>query len=137
MNVAVSPQIIIRHVSGSKANQIELIPLADTNEITIGREASAKIAFTASGDDIVSRKHAAIKVTATDPMSFRIIDLGSSNGTFVNGTKSQAKQSCRWKIPYNWERMALNLRSIFSRVRRICKHGPAFLTSRRPTRRGS
>lgn len=87
MNVNVTPQVVIRHVSGSKANQIELIPLADTNEITIGREASAKIAFTDPGDDIVSRKHAAIKVTTTGPLSFKIIDLGSSNGTFVNGTK--------------------------------------------------
>lgn len=87
MNVSVAPQIIIRHVSGAKANQIELIPLADAQEISIGREAAAKIAFTDPGDDIVSRRHAAIRITASDPLTLMLSDLGSSNGTYLNGEK--------------------------------------------------
>jgi serine protease Do len=80
-------QIVIRHVSGSKANQIEHISLAGVNEITIGRDPKSTIAFDSSRDDIVSRRHAAIRVVLGDQMSFRLADLGSNNGTFLNGER--------------------------------------------------
>ncbi len=87
MNINVAAQIVIRHLAGSKANQIELLPLGDVSEITIGRDAAAKIAFAATGDDVVSRRHAVIRVSGDDPVSFKLADLGSSNGTFLNGEK--------------------------------------------------
>ncbi|MGH6823121.1 MAG: FHA domain-containing protein, partial [Methylocella sp.] len=80
-------QIVIRHVSGSKANQIEHISLADVNEITIGRDPRSNIAFDSSRDDIVSRRHAVIRVVRGDRISFRLADLGSNNGTFLNGER--------------------------------------------------
>lgn len=80
-------QIVIRHLSGSKANQIEHIALAGVKEITIGRDPASNIAFDSARDDIVSRRHAAIKVTGNGQVSFRLADLGSNNGTYLNGKR--------------------------------------------------
>ena len=80
-------RIVIRHVSGSKANQIEQIPFVDLTEITIGRDPSSNISFDSPRDDIVSRRHAVIRVIRGDQISFRLADLGSSNGTFLNGER--------------------------------------------------
>ncbi|MCL2452211.1 MAG: trypsin-like peptidase domain-containing protein [Alphaproteobacteria bacterium] len=80
-------RIIIRHISGSKANQVEQIPFEGLTEITIGRDPSSKIMFDSPRDDIASRRHAVIRVMRGDKNSFRIADLGSSNGTFLNGER--------------------------------------------------
>jgi serine protease Do len=79
-------RIIIRHMSGSKANQIEQLPLGELRELTIGRDPSSKISFD-PGDDVVSRNHAVIRVVGDDQISFKIADLGSSNGTFLNNER--------------------------------------------------
>jgi serine protease Do len=78
-------QIIIRHLTGSKANQIEYIALSGLTEITIGRDPTSKIAFDSKSDDVVSRRHATIRITAGSQISFRLTDIGSNNGTFLNG----------------------------------------------------
>ena len=49
------------------------------SELTIGRDPSNQICV---GDLSLSRRHCAISTGAAEP---RIRDLGSSNGTFVNG----------------------------------------------------
>src|ERR1700719_3987546 len=85
-------QIVIRHLSGSKANQIEHISFAGVNEITIGRDPRSNIAFDSSRDDIVSRRHAVIRVVRGDQISFRLADLGSTNGTFLNGTQIKEEE---------------------------------------------
>ena len=71
------------------ANQPRLIVLAGPlygdvlalsgSELTIGRDPSNQICV---GDLSLSRRHCAISTGAPEP---RIRDLGSSNGTFVNG----------------------------------------------------
>lgn len=79
-------RIIIRHVSGSKTNQVEQFPLKKTREITLGRNSSSTIAFDPQRDDVVSRRHAAIRVEGDDTSPvFKLSDCGSSNGTFLNG----------------------------------------------------
>jgi S1-C subfamily serine protease len=80
-------RILIRHLSGSKANQIEQVPIESFPELTIGREPGATIVFDAMHDDAVSRKHAVIKVQQGDPPGFKLRDLGSSNGTLLNGER--------------------------------------------------
>ena len=81
-------RIIIRHLSGSKANQIEQLPVGDAREFTIGRDPASKIAFDPVGDSVVSRKHAIIRMTGEgDNVSFKLSDAGSSNGTFLNGER--------------------------------------------------
>ncbi|MGI8568090.1 MAG: FHA domain-containing protein [Methylocella sp.] len=86
-------QIVIRHVFGSKANQIEHISLAGVNEITIGRDPKSNRAFDSSRDDVVSRRHAVIRVVRGDRISLRLPDLGSNNGTFHNGERIMAEMA--------------------------------------------
>jgi serine protease Do len=86
-------QIIIRHIAGAKINRIDPFALADTKEITFGREASSTVAFDSPKDDVVSRKHAVLRVKSDGAVpSFTIEDLKSSNGTFVNGEKVSGEQ---------------------------------------------
>lgn len=80
-------QIIIRHIAGAKVNKIDPFALADTKEISFGREAGSTIVFDAPKDDVVSRKHAVLRIKSNGTLSFSIEDLNSSNGTFVNGQK--------------------------------------------------
>jgi serine protease Do len=82
-----STQIIIRHVAGAKINKIEQFQLDATKEITFGRDNRSTIAFDSPHDDLVSRKHAIIRVKSEDPLTIAIEDLNSSNGTFVNGAR--------------------------------------------------
>jgi serine protease Do len=86
--MSVNPQtrIVIRHLSGSKINQVEQFPLKDVQEITIGRDPSSDIAYDQRRDDVVSRRHAAIRVEGEgEDLAFWLRDLNSSNGTLVNG----------------------------------------------------
>ena len=87
-------QIIIRHIAGAKINRIDPFALADTTEITFGREASSTIAFDSPKDDVVSRKHAVLRIKKNDGAvpSFTIEDMKSSNGTFVNGQRISGEQ---------------------------------------------
>jgi S1-C subfamily serine protease len=78
-------RVVIRHLSGSKINQVEQIPLKDLHEITVGRDASSTIAYDARRDDVVSRRHATIRIEGGENPVFRLSDLGSSNGTLLNG----------------------------------------------------
>ncbi len=76
--------IVIRHLSGTKAHQVEQIPLQGFREILIGREANANVRFDAERDDLVSRTHARIVRDPADPDGYLLTDLESRNGTFLN-----------------------------------------------------
>ena len=80
-------QIVIRHLSGSKTNQIEQFNLEGLSEITLGRDAGSRIVYDVQRDDSVSRKHAVIRIKHDKELYFRIADLNSSNGTFLNGER--------------------------------------------------
>jgi hypothetical protein len=56
-------------------------PLADAGELVIGRSSDLDMVLI---EDMVSRKHARITLA---PGAVTISDLGSTNGTFVNGEK--------------------------------------------------
>ncbi len=83
----VPKRIIIRHTSGSKANQVDEYPLSQFHELSVGRTASSSIKYDPDKDDLVSREHAKIIQDPSDPAQFTITDLGSRNGTFVNRQK--------------------------------------------------
>jgi S1-C subfamily serine protease len=53
----------------------------------MGRDPPSTIVFDAQRDDAVSRRHAAIRVKQGDEPTFTVTDLGSRNGTRVNGEK--------------------------------------------------
>src|SRR5208282_2005219 len=86
-NPASRVSVVIRHLAGSKINQIEKILINDMRELTIGRDQGSTIAFDAQRDDVVSRHHAVIRIQRNGDISFRIADLKSSNGTYLNGER--------------------------------------------------
>ncbi|MCS6859959.1 MAG: trypsin-like peptidase domain-containing protein [Abditibacteriales bacterium] len=77
-------RIILRHLSGSKANQVEEFSLDQFKELIAGRDPSATVKYDPTHDDLVSRQHAKIMPDENDPTQFVIVDLNSRNGTYVN-----------------------------------------------------
>ena len=73
------PRFALRFISGKY--QGGEFPLRMNREIIIGRSSDLDMVLV---EDMVSRKHA--KITSTDSEVF-IQDVGSTNGTFVNGEK--------------------------------------------------
>jgi FHA domain-containing protein/uncharacterized protein DUF4388 len=61
-------------------------PLADSGELVIGRSSELDLVLI---EDMVSRKHARLTL---EPGQITISDLGSTNGTFVNGEKVKRAQ---------------------------------------------
>src|SRR5438309_3875470 len=61
-------------------------PLADSGELVIGRSSELDLVLI---EDMVSRKHAQLTLAAG---RITIADLGSTNGTFVNGEKVRRAQ---------------------------------------------
>lgn len=80
-------RIVLKHLSGSKANQVEEFPLNYFTELIIGRDPSSTVKYDPERDDLVGRQHAKIARDANDPNGFVIQDLNSRNGTFVNGQR--------------------------------------------------
>lgn len=80
-------RIVIQHVSGSKSNQIEQFPLDAYTELAIGRDPACNISYDVQRDDYISRRHAVIRIAAGSQPTFKIADLGSRNGTILNGEK--------------------------------------------------
>lgn len=85
-------RIVIRHTIGSKANQVEQFPLDRFDELPIGRDQTSAITFDPERDDLVSRRHAVIRVQRGDRLGFTIEDRQSANGTYVNGSKVSGEQ---------------------------------------------
>ncbi|HEV2669140.1 MAG TPA: FHA domain-containing protein [Blastocatellia bacterium] len=79
--------IVIRHLSGSKANQENRFPLDGFEEITLGRHPSSSVMFSDETEVIVGRRHARITRNPALTSLFFITDLGSRNGTFVNNQR--------------------------------------------------
>lgn len=79
--------LIFRHISGSRATEIDIVPIGAHRELILGRAPSAAVRFDAHRDDRVSRHHARIIPVHVDPPSYLLADLGSRNGTFRNGAR--------------------------------------------------
>src|SRR5215213_7774006 len=77
-------RIVLRHLSGSKANQVEEFPLSHVKELVFGRDPSATVKYDPDRDDLVGRQHAKITQDPNDPSQFIVTDLNSRNGTFLN-----------------------------------------------------
>ncbi|MDO9171206.1 MAG: FHA domain-containing protein [bacterium] len=77
-------QIIFRHLTGSRATHVDVVPLGAHRELILGRARSAAVRFAPRLDDAVGRYHARIEPGA-EPGRFLVTDLGSRNGTLLNG----------------------------------------------------
>jgi serine protease Do len=77
-------RIVLRHLSGSKASQVEEFPLNYFKELIFGRDPSASVKYDPDRDDLVGRQHAKLAQDPNDPSQFILTDLNSRNGTFVN-----------------------------------------------------
>lgn len=80
---AAQQRVVIRHLSGSKANQSVVFPLDQPREIIFGRDPSSTVAYDAGLDDTVGRSHAKLAIDK-DPKRCTLTDLNSRNGVFVN-----------------------------------------------------
>lgn len=78
-------RLLFRHLTGSRESQVDIIVLGSHSELILGRAPSAAIRFDPLEDRRVGRQHARISWTDDDPITFMLTDLGSRNGTFVNG----------------------------------------------------
>ena len=89
-------RLIIRHLTGAKVNQETAFAAGDFERpLTLGRDPANRFAFD-DQDDAVSREHARIERTGTHTTtdtttSYKIVDLGSANGTFVNRVRVQGE----------------------------------------------
>ena len=78
------PRVVLRHLTGSRAQQIQDFQLDQAKDLLVGRDRSSAIQYDPDKDDLVSTQHARIMQDPRDPTSFSIVDLNSRNGTFVN-----------------------------------------------------
>ncbi len=76
--------MVIKHTSGSKANQVEEFPLSHHSELILGREVGSTVQYDPDRDDLVGRQHAKIVRNGDE---FTIEDTGSRNGTYLNGIR--------------------------------------------------
>ena len=77
-------RIIVRHLSGSKKQQVEEFPIGAARDLLIGRDPSAQIRYDADKDDLVGRQHARLLQDPGDQFKYSVVDMNSRNGTFVN-----------------------------------------------------
>lgn len=80
-------RLFIRHVSGSRATEVDIVELGAHRELIFGRATSAAVRFDSRHDASVGRHHARLDWDPTIPTSLRIMDLQSRNGTWVNGAR--------------------------------------------------
>ncbi len=83
-------KIVLRHLSGSRANQVEEFPITHLTELEIGRDPACKVHYDSDRDDLVGRHHAKITIEGGEPPAFTLFDLGSRNGTYVNKQRISA-----------------------------------------------
>jgi hypothetical protein len=77
-------RILIRHLSGARAGQVDEFSAAATNEILVGRDPEAAVCFDPSREDLVSRQHVKIVRDPESASEFAVVDMQSRNGTFLN-----------------------------------------------------
>lgn len=82
-SAAAEVRIVIDHVDGTRRGQRQELP-AD-GRIRFGRHPDCEVAFDAHRDIDASSRHAELRPVGA---SWVLVDLGSSNGTFVEGHRS-------------------------------------------------
>ncbi|HEX2253987.1 MAG TPA: trypsin-like peptidase domain-containing protein [Thermoanaerobaculia bacterium] len=81
--------LTIRHASGSLAGRTQRIALQDGQVLRLGRAPESDVRFSDTADDRVSGAHAELRFEAG---RLWLVDQGSSNGTFLDGSRCPAHQ---------------------------------------------
>ncbi len=79
-------RLIVRHLSGGRATEVDVVPMGAHQELILGRAPSAAVRFDPRHDPTVGRYHARI-VPGDGPSGLLIDDLRSRNGTWLNGVR--------------------------------------------------
>lgn len=87
-------RVVLRHLSGARATEVDVVPFGAQRELVLGRAPSAAVRFDPRRDPSVGRQHARLE-PAADPDRVRLVDLDSVNGTFVNGVRVTAPVELR------------------------------------------
>ncbi len=90
-------RITLKFLSGRKRGTKESFPLPRfASELRIGRDPACDVRFDPTADTAVSRSHCSIQWQDDDNQrSYTILDLNSSNGTFVNGRRVEGSSKLR------------------------------------------
>ncbi|MEO5798921.1 MAG: FHA domain-containing protein [Gemmatimonadales bacterium] len=80
-------QITFRHISGSRATEVDVVRLGAHRELILGRAHSSAVRFDLHHDGVVGRQHARIAPSLDQPTTLMLSDLGSRNGTLLNGQR--------------------------------------------------
>lgn len=81
-DAATPPVVIVDHLSGSRRGQRQELP--STARTRFGRHPDCEVSFDAHRDLDASTRHAELRPTER---GWVLVDLGSSNGTFVDGQR--------------------------------------------------
>ncbi|MBL0169566.1 MAG: FHA domain-containing protein [Gemmatimonadaceae bacterium] len=79
--------LTFKHLTGSRATQVDSVRLGAHRELILGRAQSAAVRFDAREDRAVGRQHARIVPVDQTLGRFALSDLETRNGTFVNGRR--------------------------------------------------
>ena len=78
-------KIVVDHIKGSRRGQRQEFPSA--GRISIGRHPKCDVSFDAHRDLDASSRHAELRPDGPDGATYVLCDVGSSNGTFVGGSR--------------------------------------------------
>jgi pSer/pThr/pTyr-binding forkhead associated (FHA) protein len=101
-------RVVIDHIAGSRRGQRQEFPAS--SRIRFGRHPDCEVSFDPHRDIDASSRHAELRVietphaSATEPVSqaWVLVDLGSSNGTYVEGHRVTETPVTR-DVPLNIE----------------------------------
>ncbi len=90
-------KLVIDHVRGARRGQRQI--LEDLQRVSFGRHPKSTVAFDAQSDIDSSSQHAeliqepseASEGDAAEPVRYVLRDIGSSNGTWIDGEKVESK----------------------------------------------
>lgn len=85
-------RVVIDHIAGSRAGQRQEFPVGSPARIRFGRHPECEVSFDPHRDIDASSRHAELRVEDAGPV---LVDLGSSNGTYVDGHRVTETQIAR------------------------------------------